>query len=97
MSISVTVQKKTMLAITSGIRVPPSSIGFGFISMWECPIADYDDHQNQYADSGIVELGQSTSEQAGQQRNTPMTGKPNKAPKLIIRKAELVNKIFFGL
>jgi hypothetical protein len=65
--------------------------------MWEFPIADYDDHQNQYADSGIVMLGQSTSEQAGQQRNTPMTGKPNKAPKLIIREAELVDKIFFRI
>jgi hypothetical protein len=97
MSVSVTVQKTTMFAIVSGIRVPASSVGLGSTSIWECPIAEYDDHQNQYADSGIVMLGQSASKQAGQQRNTPMTGNPNEAPKLIIRKAELAEKsIFLG-
>jgi len=85
MSVSVTVKKVTMFAIVSGIRIPAPSIGLGSISIWECPIAEYDDHQNQYADSGIVLLGLSVinqvSKPADQQRNTPHDGKTERGTK----------------
>lgn len=67
MSISVIIEKMTIFAIISGVRLPTSSIDLGSTSIWERPIAEHDDHHNQYANSGIVMLGQSVSKKAGQQ------------------------------
>ncbi len=97
MIVSMYIPKMTLFAIISGARVPASSIGLRSTSIWAFPIAERDDHSNQCADSGIVMLGQSVNKQAGQQRNTPMQEKPNEAPKLIIRKAALADKIIFGV
>jgi hypothetical protein len=73
----VTVEKMTIYAIFSGIRVPTSSIGLGSTSIWEYQIAEHDDHQNQYANSGIVMLGISAINQTSEE-SRPKVGTSSK-------------------
>jgi hypothetical protein len=70
-------KRLAMFTITSGIRVPTSSIGLGSTSIWEYPIAEHDDHQNQYANSGIVMLGLSAINQTSEE-SRPKVGTSSK-------------------